>query len=710
MSNPTSMEAALDQEAKEVLALLEGNHSKMPSGSTAGGNRSSPYSPRSPVRSMLDIGPSSSSASTSAGGNSGRGRVAVRSMLDIAGSPSSVNHTRSAQSSPTATDHQAVRANTAHPRTMSDDSGRPLDPALNAPGFESPSPYQISGFATNKPAPAGMPKRNTQGASFGKKASGSMAEVIRTGDFVIASKYEKTKDRGRNLSRPETGISTTAKSRSPHNRLGLRSDSPVPGSGSDPSKFTLQDGRVLDLNNAYRRLSDGNLALAGGTLSTLSEKVQRRRQESTDPALAIVARLEKDYVPLEGEDAVLDSSEEDLSSDEGSRGRKKGRNNSADKGFEPQTISIGRASGPRTPRSLMAAAEEERTTIAAQEQQKQARRSLLDIEPTTAGAVGTKAKSSRSGVHPHTSYDDMAFGTPYTSENEKDTKDVKEAQKLSIQMTVITSTPATKRCVRSIYRGDFNQMLKEADENSRRVRKYIVATDLSAEAQHALEWTIGTVLRDGDALLAIYCVDEEIGIMTPEVNGDARHEAQAVAVAASAVASISSPRLQPVPDSDILSSGFQIDSGTNTPSSMGRTRGKEEQTRMRAVQAITNTVTKLLRKTKLQVKIVVEVLHCKSPKHLITDVIDYLSPTLVILGSRGQSALKGVILGSFSNYLVTKSSVPVMVARKKLSKKTSRIQSQPVRQPNNLGAPSATRKLEDAVIEKPIRKRIDGKK
>ena len=51
-----------------------------------------------------------------------------------------------------------------------------------------------------------------------------------------------------------------------------------------------------------------------------------------------------------------------------------------------------------------------------------------------------------------------------------------------------------------------------------------------------------------------------------------------------------------------------------------------------------------------------------------TAQIDFLEPTLVILGSRGRSALKGVLLGSFSNYLVTKSSVPVMVARKKLRK------------------------------------------
>jgi nucleotide-binding universal stress UspA family protein len=74
---------------------------------------------------------------------------------------------------------------------------------------------------------------------------------------------------------------------------------------------------------------------------------------------------------------------------------------------------------------------------------------------------------------------------------------------------------------------------------------------------------------------------------------------------------------------------------------MGRERNKAEQERYRAVQDITDRVSKLLRKTKLQVKVVIEVIHCKSPKHLITEVIDYISPTLVILGSRGRSALKG---------------------------------------------------------------------
>lgn len=45
-----------------------------------------------------------------------------------------------------------------------------------------------------------------------------------------------------------------------------------------------------------------------------------------------------------------------------------------------------------------------------------------------------------------------------------------------------------------------------------------------------------------------------------------------------------------------------------------------------------------------------------------------------------------MILGSFSNYLVTKSSVPVMVARKKL-RKQSKYKKIPMTQVNNITNP-----------------------
>jgi len=136
-----------------------------------------------------------------------------------------------------------------------------------------------------------------------------------------------------------------------------------------------------------------------------------------------------------------------------------------------------------------------------------------------------------------------------------------------------------------------------------------------------------------------------------------------------------------------------------TGSTDSRAISKQEIERFHAVENISQTCIKLLRKTRLQVRIFVEVIHCKSPKHMLTGAIDGLEPNLVILGSRGRSALKGVLLGSFSNYLVTKSAVPVMVARKKLKKHAKTPLK--VRLANNLQQPNepGNRRLSTAKID-----------
>lgn len=614
----------------------------------------SPTRAQQPIRSMLDINGSTPVAP-------------IRSMLDINGSPPVTASTKSTQTSPTEANHRSYVANNLQHRSQSDASTqRPTDFGPRAPPrINDPSAYQFSGYLTSNPGGPVVPKRNTQA---GKKPgiSNAMAEAVRGGDL---SGFGLTgRDRERNQSIASTGISTTAKSKSPHNRLGLRSNSPHASMLSpDSTKFTLTDGRVIDMNIAYRRLSDANLALSGGGLSSLSEKGRRRRTNSRDAVDPDGARLEKDYTPLEGEDAVVDSSDDDCSDDERSRGRKKGGRDNEGGGEESdpesKTIGMGRAKGPRTALSLMAAAEEEREScpanlpvykltdsigqqIAAQQNAKYKVRSLLEPEITVTGPSGDKLKSSKSGIHPNTSFDEAASGlnTPVDSDTEADLTDIKRAQKLSINMTSIISTPVTSRCVRTLYRGDFAKMQQEAHDNQRRVRKYLVATDISDEAAHALEWTIGTVLRDGDTLLAIYCVDEETGIASTDgANGDDSHlKQQAEAIAASTRPS-ATPVLAPAVAPSPLGPGFKLDTHSASASPMGRGRGKAEQERYRAVQDITDRVSKLLRKTKLQVKVVIEVIHCKSPKHLITEVIDYIAPTLVILGSRGRSALKGSV-------------------------------------------------------------------
>jgi hypothetical protein len=53
------------------------------------------------------------------------------------------------------------------------------------------------------------------------------------------------------------------------------------------------------------------------------------------------------------------------------------------------------------------------------------------------------------------------------------------------------------RCTISLTQGDPERTLKASN---RRPRRYVIASDLSDESRYAVEWGIGTVLRDGDEM------------------------------------------------------------------------------------------------------------------------------------------------------------------------------------------------------------------
>jgi len=294
----------------------------------------------------------------------------------------------------------------------------------------------------------------------------------------------------------------------------------------------------------------------------------------------------------------------------------------------------------------------------------------------------------RSGVHPSTNFDvPSQTSTPVSSDQEADDIDIRKAQRMETSISPILSSPENHRVFRTVLRGDVEGVWRQIEEKGKRTRKYLVATDLSSEAQHAMEWTIGTVLRDGDTLMAICAVDHDTvedgsKPVTESSIGDAvadfMNQAQATAGGLRPIGNYTTAHLPGNSSPLALKEGVE----------MNRERTKAERERFIGAEAITALVTNLLKKTRLQVKVVVEVIHCKSPKHLLTEIIDLVEPTLVILGSRGRSALKGVLLGSFSNYLVAKSSVPVMVARKKL-KHTKKYSQTNIRLSNNLTSNSA---------------------
>ncbi|KZF19225.1 adenine nucleotide alpha hydrolases-like protein [Xylona heveae TC161] len=633
-----SLESALDEERQEILRLLggaknDGGHPPAEAPSLAHRHRgASPPGPRSPVRSMLDI--------------TGKSAAAAR-HASIAGS----------------------NVGASRPGTRTDPT----------------SEYQFDPLP-NTPNPA--PKRGSQSKS-------GLPSAITD---ILQGHTDTSYRQGRGRHNSTAGISQH-KSKSPSTRLG-RSVSPRHSSLNTnsfnpmptPGRYTLDDGKVVDMNSAYRRLSDAALRKSGGSLSSLArDRVRSDSGESLSPSGGV--RLNKDIDADDDEAAVSssDDSDDGSSGDEwdgdGRRGRK-GRRDSDDTS-KNTPAGMGNKAKNKTAKSLMAASDEERKRVASGYKVK----SLLEPSVTITGPGGEKLTNKRPGVHPTTSFDMTASGasTPVTSDTEQDLTDIRRAQRMNIAMSKITSTPGSHRAIRTVIRGEFSKMQQEAEDGLRRQRTYLVATDLSDEAAHALEWTIGTVLRDGDTLLAFYAIDEEgatgkggdlEGNQGVAIGEGALAVQDTAAVVGSLTADQSTSHLHAL--SPLGQAAHLAGGASSSPST--RNLSRPEQERFRAAEDISQRCIRLLRKTRLQVRVVVEVIHCKSPKHLITEVIDFIEPTLVVLGSRGRSALKGVLLGSFSNYIVTKSSVPVMVARKRL-RKHSKYKKTNIRLSNNLTSP-----------------------
>ncbi|KAJ4393007.1 hypothetical protein N0V93_002211 [Gnomoniopsis smithogilvyi] len=673
-----SLEAAMEEERIEVEALIAARNNRPPS-ALSNPRSSSPFTPRSPVRSMLDIGPTPARFS----------QQPVRSMLDMDSPPPSASSAKgvfSTPSSPVLKSNQLAHAsNSSHPRHMSDVSSQPVGFGPRASGAHDPiNQFKFGDIVTSTGQI--LPKRVFQGKKKDLQAQQTAMAHIQRGTEIPGLPAFPS-DRGRH-SIAGPSMRPGSKSRSPHQRLGARSGSPgnslIQGRTLSPAgRALLQDKAYpeLDMSNAYRKLSDMNRLRHGGLLGNTVV-----RKKSDDQAGG--GRLVKDYFSPDGDELLDDSSDEEgySTQEEGDRGRK------ADRDFDKN----GKEPSNREVKSLLAAAEEERINVAKAAPQTKYR-SLFDIDPEIkvtdpSGDVVSKSKK----VHPTTNFDEgPASGTrtPMDSDDEADLVDIKRAQKLSFSQTAIVNTPNAARAVRIIYRGEYSSVVQTAKEEERALRKYIIATDLSDESTHALEWAVGTVLRDGDTMICLYCVDEEIGIAPRDGSAQVPDERKAMRDQGVALNTMTASKAPVTPGG----SSVDVRQGGSSRGSPVPVRSKAEEERHMAVQDITERVKKYLRKTRLQVRVIVEVLHCKNPKHQILEIIDVVSPTLVILGSRGQSALKGVILGSFSNYLVTKSSVPVMVARKRL-RKQSKYKKLPMTQVNNINNPTA-KSLANAKID-----------
>ncbi|KAM6494209.1 Universal stress protein family domain containing protein [Amanita muscaria] len=185
-----------------------------------------------------------------------------------------------------------------------------------------------------------------------------------------------------------------------------------------------------------------------------------------------------------------------------------------------------------------------------------------------------------------------------------------------------TSRPVFQRdrCTTTITQGDPDGKLA-----GRMRRRYLVASDLGEESRYALEWGIGTVLRDGDELLVVHVIENE-------------------------------SKVDPL--------------DPNTTDRAVKLRRQQE--RQGFAYILVRQSTSLLQRTRLHVRIVCQAWHAKNARHMLLDIADYYEPIMLIVGSRGLGQLSGILLGSTSHYLIQKCSVPVMVSRRRLKRPPKR--------------------------------------
>src|SRR5277367_5750318 len=370
-----SLEAAAEEERLKVMRRLEeATKPKKPKSPPLNSDRSE--SPMSPVRSMLDVssGPLPRHGSIAGigvsitDGASGPKSPTYRSMLDIT-TPITVSpqHVGPPLTSPATTQplSQDQRRSSADPITSPSQGLPRIDDGDNKDPLQKHQFGMLPSIASHA-----LPIRAAQGGKKTVEAQPpkAMAAAI-SGDLSILPGFARARE-----GRHNSTVGIGGKSRSPSSRLPPRSESPaalnlsVTGPTMPPNAYVTDSGKVVDMDKAYRMLSNRSHGSSSFSTDNSSE-------------FAEGGRVHEDPIEGEVDEAAVDSSEEDdddgeLSTDEDDmspqtiRGRRRSRRKKGSTGSEGDleesetgsgsTLGMGQAQGPRQVKSLMAAAEDER--------------------------------------------------------------------------------------------------------------------------------------------------------------------------------------------------------------------------------------------------------------------------------------------------------------------------------------------------------------
>lgn len=591
-----SLEASLDEENREVLAALDRDRPRSPAPRPT--NRTN--TPPPPIRSMLNVDSPTPRHGSIAGigvGITSPKQDRRSSKLDPA-DPSTWTSSRS--SKPNSPTLSRAELSASRPRGASDASpsssgyvGLPRVQTGTSRGFEDKYQFDLSSIPTSGRGSAKSPTDGTRKREG--SGSGALAAAL-SGDL---QNYHV----GRPLASRTAGgsQSPTGRVRSPgSDSSGLLSPQ------SPPSKLRTAQGTVVD-ETAHRRLSNKS-----GSFSTV-----------TDESEGDTGRVPMDKVP---EDAAVESSDdeqESSASDDETRGRDR----------VPQSKSAEEESP--APDSARTDDNDSRNTSPDQPKHpvphSQIIKSMLEPSISVTSPTGEKMPNVSSGVHPPSNFDQRRLSMSATSNTDDDEDAIAKAKTLGLNISPL-DTKVIDRHVRMIIRGDWMKLHKEAVTGNRNTRTYLACTDLSVEATYAMEWTVGTIMRDGDTLLAIYAIEDENASESPssssrnlEVEKEVLHQEGAKAGKDANDAMAQLTRQTTNRDNESVQTKFipATEMQSLTGSVDARKVGKKELERLKAIDEITQNFLRLVRKTTLQVRCMIEVIHCKSPKHLILGAVSH---------------------------------------------------------------------------------------
>jgi hypothetical protein len=326
------------------------------------------------------------------------------------------------------------------------------------------------------------------------------------------------------------------------------------------------------------------------------------------------------------EDAVAESSDDQQGSSD-SEGESRGRSRDSKEGSDVET--------PETAKPHVGEGSNQTQSPQKRQSHSEAIKSLLEPRISVTGPSGEKMGHPDTGVHPSSNFDSRRPSISATSmaSNDDDADAIAMAKSLGLGISPLDTKVPGRHC-RVIIRGEWARLQGEAEAQEKSLRRYVTCTDLSVEATYALEWTVGTILRDGDTLLAIYCIEDENAVAPGSSNKVSEAEKEKLHLEGAQAGKDASDAMDQLTRQATNTEGGGKQSNfvpatelqSLTGSVDARKVGKKEMERLKAIDGITQNFLRLVRKTTLQVRCMVEVIHCKSPKHLILGAVSAALP------------------------------------------------------------------------------------